>query len=237
MKSPLLKGLLVVVAAVISIGICIIGYQRTRQQIDKPQESETEVSIPSPDSSDTLADLDVFKQQLDELYIDDNEQFIAEGTSSEEVAQLTEELNNSAISPENAELSEERAQLLTALEIISAKISIQEATNQLFVVARNDWQDMEERQPIDRDVQEADITAIENQVADLPDGAWKESVLGFVGHGREQIQLIESLRETLEQYANGSPEVTYEQYLSAVNDIQFVRNDDARAELNELANQ
>ncbi len=236
MKSPLLKGLLVVVAAVVSIGICIIGYQRTRQQIDKPQESETEVSIPSPDS-DTLADLDVFKQQLDELYIDDDEQFIAEGTSSEEVAQLTEELNNSAISPENTELSEERAQLLTALEIVSAKISIQEATNQLFVVARNDWQDMEERQPIDRDVQEADITAIENQVANLPDGAWKESVLGFVGHGREQIQLIESLRETLEQYVNGSPEVTYEQYLSAVNDIQFVRNDDARAELNELANQ
>lgn len=236
MKSPLLKGFLVVVVAVISIGICIIGYQRTRQQTEKPQESETEVSIPSPDS-DTLADLDVFKQQLDELYIDDDEQFIAEGTSSEEVAQLTEELNNSAISPENTELSEERAQLLTALEIVSAKISIQEATNQLFVVARNDWQDMEERQPIDRDVQEADITAIENQVANLPDGAWKESVLGFVGHGREQIQLIASLRETLEQYANGSPEVTYEQYLSAVNDIQFVRNDDARAELNELANQ
>lgn len=236
MKSPLLKGFLVVVVAVVSIGICIVGYQRTRQQIEKPQELETEVSIPSPDS-DTLADLDVFKQQLDELYIDDNEQFIAEGTSSEEVAQLTEELNNSAISPENTELSEERAQLLTALEIVSAKISIQEATNQLFVVARNDWQDMEERQPIDRDVQEADITAIENQVANLPDGAWKESVLGFVGHGREQIQLIESLRETLEQYANGSPEVTYEQYLSAVNDIQFVRNDDARAELNELANQ
>jgi hypothetical protein len=236
MKSPLLKGFLVVVVAVVSIGICIIGYQRTRQQIDKPQESETEVSIPSPDS-DTQADLDVFKQQLDELYIDDDEQFIAEGTSSEEVAQLTEELNNSAISPENTELSEERAQLLTALEIVSAKISIQEATNQLFVVARNDWQDMEERQPIDRDVQEADITAIENQVANLPDGAWKESVLGFVGHGREQIQLIESLRETLEQYANGSPEVTYEQYLIAVNDIQFVRNDDARAELNGLANQ
>lgn len=135
MKSPLLKGLLVVVVAVVSIGICIIGYQRTRQQTDKPQESETEVSIPSPDS-DTLADLDVFKQQLDELYIDDNEQFIAEGTSSEEVAQLTEELNNSAVSPENTELSEERAQLLTALEIVSAKISIQEATNQLFVVAR-----------------------------------------------------------------------------------------------------
>ena len=236
MKSPLLKGLLVVVAAVVSIGICIIGYQRTRQQIDKPQESETKVSIPSPDS-DTLADLDVYKQQLDELYIDDNEQFIAEGTSSEEVAQLTEELNDSAISPENTELSEERAQLLTALEIVSAKISIQAATNQLFVVARSDWQDMEERQPIDRDVQEADITAIENQVANLPDGAWKESVLRFVGHGREQIQLIASLQETLEQYANGSPEVTYEQYLSAVNDIQFVRNDDARAELNGLANQ
>ena len=41
MKSPLLKGLLVVVVAVVSIGICIIGYQTTRQQTEKPQESET----------------------------------------------------------------------------------------------------------------------------------------------------------------------------------------------------
>ena len=63
MKSPLLKGFLVVVVAVVSIGICIIGYQSTRQQIEKPQESETEVSIPSPDS-DTLANLDVFKQAI-----------------------------------------------------------------------------------------------------------------------------------------------------------------------------
>jgi len=86
-------------------------------------------------------------------------------------------------------------------------------------------------------VEESDFTDIENRIENLPDGEWKDSVLEFVGHGREQILLIESLRETIEQYANGSSEVSYDNYQSAVNDISYVRNEEMRAELFELANQ
>lgn len=86
-------------------------------------------------------------------------------------------------------------------------------------------------------MEESDFTDIENRLVSLPDGDWKDSVLEFVGHGREQILLIEILRETIEKYASGSSEVSYEDYLSTVSDISYVRNEEMRAELLELANQ
>lgn len=231
MKTPFLKGVGVIIIAVVSIGVCVVGFQRSRQS---QQEQQTIMSTEEVSVQDMQPRLEELKDVLEEFYIDGNEQFIVEGTTYEEVHQIATEIDEMNV---GAELEEEQTTLSESFNNLAAKITIQEEANALYEQPKNDWQDVEERQPIRTGVEESDFTDIENRIENLPDGEWKDSVLEFVGHGREQILLIESLRETIEQYANGSSEVSYDNYQSAVNDISYVRNEEMRAELLELANQ
>ena len=231
MKTPFLKGVGVIIIAVVSIGICVVGFQRSRQS---QQEQQTIMSTEEVSVQDMQPRLEELKDVLEEFYIDGNEQFIVEGTTYEEVHQLATEIDEMNV---GAELEEEQASLSESFNSLATKIAIQEEANALYEQPKNDWQDVEERQPIRTGVEESDFTDIENRIENLPDGEWKDSVLEFLGHGREQILLIESLSETIDQYANGSSEVSYDNYQSAVNDISYVRNEEMRAELLELANQ
>ena len=231
MKTPFLKGVGVIIIAILSIGICVVGFQRSRQN---QQEQQTITSTEKISVQDARLRLDELKDALEEFYTDGNEQFIVEGTTYEEVHQIATEIDEMNV---GAELEEEQTILSESFNNLATKITIQEEANALYEQPKNDWQDVEERQPIRTGVEESDFTDIENRLESLPDGDWKDSVLEFVGHGREQILLIEILRETIEKYASGSSEVSYEDYLSTVSDISYVRNEEMRAELLELANQ
>ena len=208
-----------------------MGFQRSRQS---QQEQQTIMSTEEVSVQDMQPRLEELKDVLEEFYVDGNEQFIVEGTTYEEVHQIATEIDEMNV---GVELEEEKTTLSESFNSLATKIAIQEEANALYEQPKNDWQDVEERQPIRTGVEVSDITDIENRIENLPDGEWKDSVLEFVGHGREQILLIESLRETIEQYANGSSDVSYANYQSAVNDISYVRNEEMRAELLELANQ
>jgi len=105
MKNPFLKGIGVIIIAILSIGICVVGFQRSRQS---QQEQQTIMSTEEVSVQDMQPRLEELKDALEEFYVDGNEQFIVEGTTYEEVHQIATEIDEMNV---GAELEEEQTTL------------------------------------------------------------------------------------------------------------------------------
>lgn len=229
MEKPFLKRASVYVTGILALGICVAGYYVSNQK--QYQQRVAYASAAQPKEKSELNDL---AQQVEELYLEDQQDLLKEETTISDVTALKNEVNRIKVSAEDFQIEEnelpqgiqklaqQKESVSDRLTDAEDKLHMQEQIDGLFTEETPDWQEYKDDVIAAEDLQEEDMTDVNDNLGFFEDDQWLELARSYTQDASEQLQNMEAIKANLTKYED--KELTYEQYASLAAQIEEVRN-------------
>lgn len=245
MGKPLVKTLTVLAVGIGAVAICFIGYRQNNQRQYQQRVEYAQTAIAS--EKDRINEL---SNEIAELYSNEDQTFLRKDLKEEDVLKTVAKLSavkvsaddygidDDALPSESVEIQQEKAALDDQLKDIEAKLKVQVDTEALFTEGVSNWQSAENDVIIRADLKETDVGNVRENLSFFEDSKWKELVVSYLEYADTQLDRIAKLQETFDEMLDGdevTSEVTLEKYLSAVDSISKVRNEELKEKYTELA--
>ncbi|MEB6146008.1 hypothetical protein [Enterococcus casseliflavus] len=245
MGKPLVKTLTVLAVGIGAVAICFIGYRQNNQRQYQQRVEYAQTAIAS--EKDRINEL---SNEIAELYSNEDQTFLRKDLKEEDVLKTVAKLSavkvsaddygidDDALPSESVEIQQEKAALDDQLKDIEAKLKVQADTEALFTEGVSNWQSAENDFIIRADLKETDVGNVRENLSFFEDSKWKELVVSYLEYADTQLDRIAKLQETFDEMLDGdevTSEVTLEKYLSAVDSISKVRNEELKEKYTELA--
>ncbi len=118
--------------------------------------------------------------------------------------------------------------VLTQLEDAESKLKIQTAVNKLFTKNVSNWQQAVDDVIIKEKLASADVARVRENMSFFKDSAWKTVVMQYLGFADTQIAQVtqlDQLFDTMLKDGQVTATATYDQYLTALSQIEQIRNE------------
>ncbi|QXN87159.1 hypothetical protein KV134_01335 [Tetragenococcus halophilus] len=240
MEKSFLKHASVYVTGIIALGICVAGYYTTNQR-----QHQQRVAYANAVQSREENELNDLQQQVEDLYLEEEQDLLKEETTMSDVTALKNEVNRIRVSAEDFQIEEnEMPQGIQTLaqqketvadRLIDAedKLYMQEQIDEFFTEETPNWQKYKNDVIADEDLQEEDIDDVRDNLGFFADDPWLEFAQSYTEDANEQLQNTEDIQAQLTQYED--EEVTYEQYAALAAQIEEVRNSEQQEAFEEAA--
>jgi hypothetical protein len=245
MGKPLFKTLSVLVVGVGAVAICLVGYRQNNQRQYQQRVEYAQTAIAS--ETDSIASL---KKEVASLYLSDDKTFLKTGITADDVSQLVGKLamikvsgeeygiEDSALPAEATEIQSQKKALDDELKDIEAKQKIQEATDKLFTKGVSNWKKAENDVIIKKDLKATDVGTIRENLNFFEADKWTALVTEYLGYADAQLDRVTKLQKEFDSMLKDekvTDAVTYEKYLSAVDSISKIRNNELKEKYTKLA--
>jgi len=245
MGKPLLKTLTVLAVGIGAVAICLVGYRQNNQRQYQQRVEYAQTAIAS--EKDRINEL---SNEIAEFYSNEEQIFLRKDLKEEDVQKTVAKLSavkvsaddygidDDALPSESVEIQQEKTALDDQLKDIEAKLKVQADTEALFTEGVSNWQSAENDVTIRADLKETDVGNVRENLSFFEDSKWKELVVSYLEYADTQLDRIAKLQETFDEMLDGdevTSEVTLEKYLSAVDSISKVRNEELKEKYTELA--
>ncbi|MDB1710323.1 MULTISPECIES: hypothetical protein [Enterococcus] len=245
MGKPLIKTLTVLAVGIGAVAICFIGYRQNNQRQYQQRVEYAQTAIAS--EKDRINEL---ANEIAEFYSNEDQTFLRKDLKEEDVLKTVAKLSavkvsaddygidDDALPSESVEIQQEKTALDDQLKDIEAKLKVQADTEALFTESVSNWQSAENDVIIRADLKETDVGNVRENLSFFEDSKWKELVVSYLEYADTQLDRIAKLQETFDEMLDGdevTSEVTLEKYLSAVDSISKVRNEELKEKFTELA--
>ena len=245
MGKPLLKTLTVLAVGIGAVAICLVGYRQNNQRQYQQRVEYAQTAIAS--EKDRINEL---SNEIAEFYSNEEQIFLRKDLKEEDVQKTVAKLSavkvsaddygidDDALPSESVEIQQEKTALDDQLKDIEAKLKVQADTEALFTEGVSNWQSAENDVTIRADLKETDVGNVRENLSFFEDSKWKELVVSYLEYADTQLDRIAKLQETFDEMLDGdevTSEVTLEKYLSAVDSISKVRNEELKERFTELA--
>ncbi|MFW8597305.1 hypothetical protein ACOJBZ_04270 [Enterococcus innesii] len=245
MGKPLIKTLTVLAVGIGAVAICFIGYRQNNQRQYQQRVEYAQTAIAS--ETDRINEL---SKEIAGFYSDEDQTFLRKDLKEEDVLKIVAKLSavkvsaddygidDDALPSESVEIQEEKTALDDQLKEIEAKIKVQADTEALFTEGVSNWQSAENDVIIRADLKETDVGNVRENLSFFEDSKWKELVVSYLEYADTQLDRIAKLQETFDEMLKDdtvTSEVTLEKYLTAVDSISKVRNEELKEKFTELA--
>ncbi|GEQ49556.1 hypothetical protein [Tetragenococcus koreensis] len=242
MEKPFLKKANVLIAAIFSLSICVVGYYVSNQSQYKQR-----VAYASSAQAKEEAELNDLEKQINEFYTNDNKELLKEDSTLSEAAKLKSKVDNIKVSATDFQIKEEsvpeemkniakeKKVLANDLVNISDKLHIQDQVEQLFTKKLPNWQKFEDTVVIKDELKNEEINDINENLGFFSEDQWLELVKSYLTSASEQVQEINDIQQKLTKYQN--EELSYEQYLTLAEQIEQVRNPKQQDEFKKAADE
>lgn len=245
MGKPLLKTLTVLAVGIGAVAICLVGYRQNNQRQYQQRVEYAQTAIAS--EKDRINEL---SNEIAEFYSNEEQIFLRKDLKEEDVQKTVAKLSavkvsaddygidDDALPSESVEFQEEKTALDDQLKEIEAKIKVQADTEALFTEGVSNWQSAENDVIIRADLKETDVGNVRENLSFFEDSKWKELVVSYLEYADTQLDRIAKLQETFDEMLKDdtvTSEVTLEKYLTAVDSISKVRNEELKEKFTELA--
>lgn len=242
MEKPFLKKANVLIAAIFSLSICVVGYYVSNQRQYKQR-----VAYASSAQAKEEAELNDLEKQINEFYTNDNKELLKEDSTLSEAAKLKTKVDNIKVSATDFQIKEEsvpeemkniakeKKVLANDLVNISDKLHIQDQVEQLFTKKLPNWQKFEDTVVIKDELKNEEINDINENLGFFSEDQWLELVKSYLTSASEQVQEINDIQQKLTKYQN--EELSYEQYLTLAEQIEQVRNPKQQDEFKKAADE
>ncbi|MFS0988030.1 hypothetical protein [Enterococcus durans] len=239
MKAPFMKSLVTVAIGLGAIGICLVGYYINNQRQYQQRIDYAEISIPiQKDNVESLS------KEIDKLYDTQKRIFLSPEITAETLSSLSSKLSSIKISADDydikeSELPKEAAAVQEKKEAAKAqlvdaesKLKIQTAINGLFTKNVTNWQQAEDDVIIKDQLTSEAVAHVRENMSFFEDTPWKTVVIQYLSFADSQIAQVTQLDQlfnTMMTDGQVSDTSTYNQYLTALSQIQEIRNEKLRA--------
>ncbi|MDV7751311.1 hypothetical protein [Enterococcus casseliflavus] len=245
MGKPLFKTLAVLLVANGAIAICLLGYRQNNQKQYEQRVAYAKTAISA--EKDSLATIE---EEIGKLYNSDDRTILQKDVSQEDVTKLVAKLasvkvsaddygiEEDALPSDSKEIQAQKATLDDELKDAEAKIKIQTGTDALFTKGVSNWQKAENDVIIKADLKDTDVGNVRENLNFFDDSAWKDLVKEYLGYADAQLDRIAKLDESFDSMLKDdvvTSEVTLEKYLSVVESINQIRNEDLKEKYTKLA--
>ncbi|ATF70910.1 hypothetical protein [Enterococcus sp. FDAARGOS_375] len=245
MGKPLIKTLTVLAVGIGAVAICFIGYRQNNQRHYQQRVEYAQTAIAS--EKDRINEL---SKEIAEFYSNEEQIFLRKDLKEEDVQKTVAKLSavkvsaddygidDDALPSESVEIQQEKNALDDQLKDIEAKLKVQADTEALFTEGVSNWQSAENDVIIRADLKETDVGNVRENLSFFEDSKWKELVVSYLEYADTQLDRIAKLQETFDEMLDGdevTSEVTLEKYLSAIDSISKVRNEELKEKFTELA--
>ncbi|AYW47391.1 hypothetical protein C7K38_02800 [Tetragenococcus osmophilus] len=240
MEKPFLKRASVYVTGILALGICVAGFYVSNQR--QYQQRVAYANAAQPREENELNDL---AQQVEELYLEDEQDLLKEETTLSDVTDLKNEVHRIDVSAEDfqieenalpqgiQELAQQKESVSDRLTDAEDKLHMQDQIDGLFTEETPDWQEYKDDVITDEDLQEEDMADVNDNLGFFEDDQWLELAQSYTQEANEQFQSTEDIQEKLTQYED--EEITYEQYAALAAQIEEVRNPEQQERFEETA--
>lgn len=245
MGKPLIKTLTVLAVGIGAVAICFIGYRQNNQRQYQQRVEYAQTAIAS--EKDRINEL---SNEIAEFYSNEDQTFLRKDLKEEDVLKTVAKLSavkvsaddygidDDALPSESVEIQQEKTALDDQLKDIEAKLKVQADTEDLFTEGVSNWQSAENDVIIRADLKETDVGNVRENLSFFEDSKWKDLVVSYLVYADTQLDRIAKLQETFDEMLDGdevTSEVTLEKYLSVVDSISKVRNEELKEKYTELA--
>lgn len=245
MGKPLLKTLTVLAVGIGAVAICLVGYRQNNQRQYQQRVEYAQTAIAS--EKDRINEL---SNEIAEFYSNKEQIFLRKDLKEEDVQKTVAKLSavkvsaddygidDDALPSESVEIQQEKTALDDQLKDIEAKLKVQADTEGLFTEGVSNWQSAENDVIIRADLKETDVGNVRENLSFFEDSKWKELVVSYLEYADIQLDRIAKLQETFDEMLKDdtvTSEVTLEKYLTAVDSISKVRNEELKEKFTELA--
>ena len=235
MEKPFVKLLATVAVGTGAIVICLFGYHFNNQRQHHQRINYAESAITN--QKDTVTSL---SKEVDKLYSTKEKIFLNPEITEETVSNLSHKLSSiklsaddfdikeSELRKEAAAIQEEKKAVLTQLEDAESKLKIQTAVNKLFTKNVSNWQQAVDDVIIKEKLASADVAHVRENMSFFKDSAWKTVVMQYLGFADTQIAQVtqlDQLFDTMLKDGQVTATATYDQYLTALSQIEQIRNE------------
>ncbi|MFQ6577791.1 hypothetical protein [Enterococcus casseliflavus] len=245
MGKPLFKTLVVLFVAIGAIAICLFGYRQNNQKQYEQRVAYAKTAISA--EKDSLASIE---EEIGKLYNSDDRTILQKDVSQEDITKLVAKLasvkvsaddygiEEDALPSDSKEIQAQKAALDDELKDAEAKIKIQTGTDALFTKGVSNWQKAENDVIIKADLKDTDVGNVRENLNFFDDSAWKDIVKEYLGYADAQLDRIAKLDESFKSMLKDdvvTSEVTLDKYLSVVDSISQVRNEELKEKYAKLA--
>ena len=230
MEKPFVKSLTAVAVGAGAIAICLFGYHINNQRQHQQRINYAESAITN--QKDTLTSL---SKEVDKLYSTKEKIFLNPEITEETITSLSNKLSSvklSALPKEAVAIQDEKKAIVTQLDSAESKLKIQTAVNDLFTKNVSNWQQAVDDIIIKEKVTSADVARVRENMSFFKDSPWKTVVMQYLGFADTQIAQVtqlDQLFDTMLKDGQVTATATYDQYLTALSQIEQIRNEKIRA--------
>ncbi|MEK5188026.1 hypothetical protein MKX69_04140 [Enterococcus sp. FSL R5-0957] len=235
MEKPFVKSLTAVAVGAGAIAICLFGYHINNQQQHQQRINYAESAITN--QKDTLTSL---SKEVDKLYSTKEKIFLNPEITEETITSLSNKLSSVKLSADDYDIKEselpkeavaiqdEKKAIVTQLDSAESKLKIQTAVNDLFTKNVSNWQQAVDDVVIKEKVTSADVARVRENMSFFKDSPWKTVVMQYLGFADTQIAQVtqlDQLFDTMLKDGQVTATATYDQYLTALSQIEQIRNE------------
>ncbi|ELA59284.1 TPA: hypothetical protein J0W29_000909 [Enterococcus faecium] len=235
MEKPFVKSLTAVAVGAGAIGICLFGYHINNQRQHQQRINYAEAAITN--QKDTLTSL---SKEVDKLYSTKEKVFLDPEITEETISSLSNKLSSVKLSADDYDIKEselpkeavaiqdKKKAIVKQLDGAESKLKIQTAVNDLFTKNVSNWQHAVDDVIIKEKVTSTDITRVRENMSFFKDSPWKTNVMQYLGFADTQIVQVtqlDQLFDTMLKDGQVTATATYDQYLTALSQIEQIRNE------------
>ncbi len=223
MEKPFVKSLTAVAVGAGAIAICLFGYHINNQRQHQQRINYAESAITN--QKDTLTSL---SKEVDKLYSTKEKGSLSNKLSSVKLSADDYDIKESELPKEAVAIQDEKKAIVTQLDSAESKLKIQTAVNDLFTKNVSNWQQAVDDVVIKEKVTSADVARVRENMSFFKDSPWKTVVMQYLGFADTQIAQVtqlDQLFDTMLKDGQVTATATYDQYLTALSQIEQIRNE------------
>lgn len=245
MGNPLIKTIAVAAVGIGAVAICFVGYRENSNKQYQQKVSYAETAV----KKDELSINDV-NEAITKLYTSKDKVFLKKDLTEAELTQTGAKLDGIKVSaddfgiedkdmPKNMKnIAKEKEALNKQMAGAETKFAIQNSVNALFEKPVSDWQKAKNDVIIKTKLKDTDVGAIRERLSFVDESDWTKLVKTYLSYADAQLKRVAEINQSLNSMLKDGKvtnAATYEKYLSLVESISQVRNQNLKADFTEKA--
>lgn len=244
MKKPFMKGLSVLITAVIAIAICFVGLQ-----VNNKRQYDQRVAYAKSAVTAEQNKLKKLQDSVDVLYVSEKKDFLKVEATTTEVSKLKADvealkataadfnIKEKALPKEAKNLETQKKALVDELLDISDKLRIQADTDKLFAERLPNWQNSTDDLLVKDDLTAEEVSIVKEKLVFFEENDWRSLADHYLSFAADQVETIAAADKQIKNLLKEETVVTYEDYLAIVEQVKGVKNDKKKAEFEKSVEQ
>lgn len=245
MGNPLIKTIAVAAVGIGAVAICFVGYRENNNKQYQQKVSYAETAV----KKDELSIKEV-NEAITKLYTNQDKVFLKKDLTEAELTQTGAKLDGVKVSAEDfgiedkdmpknmKNIAKEKETLNKQMADAETKFAIQNSVNALFEKPVSDWQKAKNDVTIKTKLEDTDVGAIRERLSFVDESDWTKLVKTYLSYADAQLKRVAEINQSLNSMLKDGKvtnAATYEKYLSLVESISQVRNQNLKADFTEKA--